>query len=320
MSHRLVIFTDPRDTAARILLPHLLDRIAERPQWTCVAVVTSAPDEAGRGAWRRPAELARRNLQIALGSGRRERALAVPPLSLSRLAKRHGFAILAAPEGNPNNQGLLQHLRESLAANLAFNIYCKSLFRAPLLDSFAMTVNYHNGELPRYRGLRASNWSIYDEQPHSSFTFHCMDSGMDTGNILCSEAVPIVADDTPGDLELRKAEKARDSLPLVLDAMQRRDFGHRQQGIGCEHTRPAYLLATCIEDPGALSHAEWNRRLRAFLRIRTLIDGKWYPVTRLALASGPGQFTFRSADGYWLKISALDFWPTWMRAVTGPFQ
>ncbi|MBP1625888.1 MAG: formyl transferase domain protein [Holophagaceae bacterium] len=312
MTTRLVIFADLENVASRVLVPQLLRCLQGRSDVVCVGIVTT--DYAGYGEALRHHWIARgkRRLQWALGSGCLERSLRVRPLPIERLAKACGAAALVAPGGDPNHFSLIEQLQQGLNAEVAINFYCKKRFRETLLASFAMTVNYHNGLLPRFRGLRASNWSIYVDELASGFTFHRMDAGMDTGGILLEGRVPMLHLETPADLELRKAEAASRELPRILDALVRRAPGRRQVGMGGEHTLQDFIRVTQVEDPSALSREEWVRRLRAFLRIRTRIAGHWLNITGLAPASKPGALGFRTCDGHWLRVVSTDFWPVWI--------
>lgn len=310
MKTRFVILADPRDLAAHVLVPELLRRIDGHEACRCAGLVLTGPPSPAPGGSRKNRVL--RHLQAALGTGRPDAGLSVRRMSSRRLAREHAIPVVSAPGGDPNHAELVQRLRGDLQAEVAINIYCRQRFRDPLLSSFDVCINYHNGLLPRFRGLRASNWSLYLDEATSGYTFHRMDAGLDTGAILASGAVDVREDDTPADLEVRKAEAACHALPRVLDAAVGRDEGCPQIGMGGYHDRQAYLLATVVEDPSTLIRAEWLRRLRAFLCVRTKIAGRWLPVTGLKAVSGPCPLAFRTADGGWMSVSAAAFWPTWL--------
>jgi methionyl-tRNA formyltransferase len=57
-------------------------------------------------------------------------------------------------------------------------------------------VNVHYAPLPRYRGNAPVNWAIINGEPSTAITLHLVDPGLDSGNILYQESVPIGADDT----------------------------------------------------------------------------------------------------------------------------
>ena len=45
-------------------------------------------------------------------------------------------------------------------------------------------VNFHNALLPKFPGRNAPSWAIYEEAEESGATWHFVNSGVDTGNIL----------------------------------------------------------------------------------------------------------------------------------------
>jgi methionyl-tRNA formyltransferase len=249
-----------------------------------------------------------------LNSGRWERTLDIPPLDVTRLISRYGIEVHSLPEGDPNHADVINRIEVALQANLAMNIHCLRLFRPELLSHFEMTTNYHNGSLPAFQGLRASNWSIYMGQLGSGYSFHRMDQGLDTGNLLLTGEVAVSAEETPGELELLKAIDARRHLPALLDSFINRELGQQQHGVGCTHNRTAHELITQVTAPSSLSQEEWQRRLRSFQRITTHLNGHKIPVTSIAAAHDGDPLSFRSADGIWLKVSGIDFWPaSWIR-------
>lgn len=52
-------------------------------------------------------------------------------------------------------------------------------------------INYHNSLLPRYRGMHAEAWAIYEGEKETGITWHKIDGGIDTGPILAQRRVPI---------------------------------------------------------------------------------------------------------------------------------
>lgn len=307
--NRLVIVTDPRHVAARVLLPALVEALRARADMRCTGVVVPRLQPHARRvmAWRR--ERWRRRLQVALGSGRWDGALDVAPLAVDKVATALAAPLCEIDDGDPNADDVLRWLDTQARGTVAINLVCVKPFRAPLLSRFEMVVNYHNGRLPRFRGLRASNWSIYAGETHSGFCFHRMDGGIDSGGVIAAGDVPVLDGDTPADLELRKARAAAVLLPDVVDALCRRDSGTSQSAMAGSHNRHAFELATRVADPTSLSRAEWQRRLRAFLRVSTCLEGRWWAVTSLAACAPGTRRAFRTADGEWLQVRCADFWP-----------
>src|SRR5438067_2780291 len=63
---------------------------------------------------------------------------------------------------------------------------------APTIGSF----NLHPGPLPRYAGLNAPSWAIYNGETEHGVTLHWMDAGIDTGPIAYQESFDVRGDDT----------------------------------------------------------------------------------------------------------------------------
>jgi methionyl-tRNA formyltransferase len=61
-------------------------------------------------------------------------------------------------------------------------------------------INYHPSLLPRYRGGSAINWAIINGETETGVTIHYIDAGIDTGDIILQERVPIYPEDTVASL------------------------------------------------------------------------------------------------------------------------
>lgn len=57
-------------------------------------------------------------------------------------------------------------------------------------------INYHPSLLPKYRGGSAIAWAIINGETQTGVTIHYIDEGVDTGDIIIQESVPIDPNDT----------------------------------------------------------------------------------------------------------------------------
>lgn len=97
------------------------------------------------------------------------------------------------------------------AAKLAaagVNLVCLTgflrLVKRPLLDAYPLRiVNIHPSLLPAFPGLEAWTQALRAGVAETGCTVHFVDEGMDTGPVILSEAVPVLADDTPESLHAR---------------------------------------------------------------------------------------------------------------------
>lgn len=65
-------------------------------------------------------------------------------------------------------------------------------------------INYHPSLLPKYRGGSAINWAVLSGEEDTGVTIHYLDEGVDTGDIILQEKVPVDINDTTGALYFNK--------------------------------------------------------------------------------------------------------------------
>lgn len=82
-------------------------------------------------------------------------------------------------------------------------------------------VNFHDGPLPRYGGLNAAVWALYDGQTTHGVSWHRMTAQVDQGEILVQRTFAIDDLDTALSLNARCWEAAVDSFPEVLACVER---------------------------------------------------------------------------------------------------
>jgi len=82
-------------------------------------------------------------------------------------------------------------------------------------------LNVHASLLPRWRGVSPIQAAILNEDEETGVTIMKMDAGIDTGDILTTRSIPILAEDTGGTLSaklaLLGAELLIDTLPAYLN-------------------------------------------------------------------------------------------------------
>lgn len=76
------------------------------------------------------------------------------------------------------------------------------------------TLNAHQGELPRFRGMNVIEWSIF-EGAAPTITIHFVDPGVDTGDIVAEERIPLRPGDTLATVKQRTGEQQVEMLARV---------------------------------------------------------------------------------------------------------
>jgi methionyl-tRNA formyltransferase len=172
-------------------------------------------------------------------------------------------------------------------------------------------VNIHGSLLPRWRGAAPVQRAIEAGDARTGITIMQMDSGLDTGDILRMQELPIEADDTSASLSARLA---RMGARLLLETLQSLAHGsaHRQpqptQGVTYAHKidkaealvdwqQSATLLERRVRafDPFPGACFSWNGQSVKLWRAR-VCPGAGGPAGRV-LPSGHGSLVVACGDG-----------------------
>lgn len=96
-----------------------------------------------------------------------------------------------------NKQELFGILREETEYSILFSVNNPYLIPADIVskENFVM-VNLHHALLPAHPGRNAEAWTIYDGDTVAGITWHRIDAGTDSGNILVQKSVPLTDEAT----------------------------------------------------------------------------------------------------------------------------
>ncbi|MCH5280634.1 MAG: methionyl-tRNA formyltransferase [Lachnospiraceae bacterium] len=83
-------------------------------------------------------------------------------------------------------------------------------------------INIHASLLPKYRGAAPIQWSIIEGEAETGVTIMQMDKGLDTGDILFQEKVPILPEETGESLFDKLAATG---ASLIVDALEKIEKG-----------------------------------------------------------------------------------------------
>ncbi|HZZ14719.1 MAG TPA: methionyl-tRNA formyltransferase [Candidatus Sulfotelmatobacter sp.] len=90
-------------------------------------------------------------------------------------------------------------------------------------------INLHASLLPKYRGAAPIQWAIARGETTTGVTTMLIDAGLDTGDILLQEKMPITADDTAETLAPRLAVVGADLTVKTLRGLQAGTISPRAQ-------------------------------------------------------------------------------------------
>lgn len=96
-------------------------------------------------------------------------------------------------------------------------------------------INIHGSLLPAYRGAAPVQWAVLDGQKEAGDTIMQMNEGLDTGDILMQESIPLSADETAGSLYDKLSSMGGPLLLKALDAIEEGNVTPVPQGDSGTH-------------------------------------------------------------------------------------
>ncbi|MEX3745398.1 MULTISPECIES: formyltransferase family protein [Lysinibacillus] len=148
--------------------------------------------------------------------------------------------------------------------SLMFLLGCNYLIPSEVVSNkYLSIVNYHNSLLPKHRGRNAEAWAIYEQDNTTGITWHFVDGGIDTGDIIIQEEV--VIDEKMSSLSLLKLQNqiALDKFKEILFELLEERSNHVNQDVDIK-----YKLHLSKDIPnGGFLNTEWNiDKIGAFLK------------------------------------------------------
>lgn len=114
---------------------------------------------------------------------------------------------------NPESQEILQKLAPDAVVIIAYGqIIPARLLPIPKLG----WINLHASLLPKYRGAAPVNWAIVNGERETGVTTMRIDAGMDTGDMLLQEKLPIGLAETTPELLTRLSEIGGELMARTL--------------------------------------------------------------------------------------------------------
>lgn len=146
-----------------------------------------------------------------------------------------------------------------LGISLAAPILKPSLFNIPKLG----TINLHKGKLPDYRGMPPAFWELHNSEERVGCSVHRIDEGLDTGPVLCEEALSRRPFSTLRGLQLELDEVG---IRLVCDAVEQLAHGNAtwtpQPPGGRTYRKPSLRKLREVEKRYPIHPVDaWPRRL-----------------------------------------------------------
>ena len=121
-------------------------------------------------------------------------------------------------ETDVNSPALKDHIL-SIQPDLIISVHLRKILYKEIF-SIAKTgaINVHPSLLPKYRGLSPQHQAIIHGDPESAVTVHFIEEGVDTGDIIIQERIPLNEADYIHDFQLKMLAVYKH---IVVDAVKR---------------------------------------------------------------------------------------------------
>jgi methionyl-tRNA formyltransferase len=170
---------------------------------------------------------------------------------------------IAQPESIKNNDAFREQLTalkpDAIIVVGYGRIIPQWMLELPRLGS----INLHASLLPKYRGAAPIQWAIARGETVTGVTTMKIDAGLDTGDILKQQEIPIASNDTAETLAPKVATVGANLMVETLSGLQRGSIHPRKQ----DHTQ-ATLAPILKKEDGLIAFsspaAEILNRLRGF--------------------------------------------------------
>ncbi len=152
----------------------------------------------------------------------RDRHLQLKPTLIKEFALQHNIPLLQ-PE-KIKDPYFADQLR-SYHADLFVVIAYGKILPQEILDVPAIfSVNVHASLLPKYRGAAPINWAVINGETETGITIIKMSAQLDAGEMISSVKLPILKDQTSGDLRMRLMSSGGELLMKTLEQIEKKDF------------------------------------------------------------------------------------------------
>ena len=149
------------------------------------------------------------------------------------------------------------------------SVYYRNIIKEPVLERAGWgSFNIHPSLLQRHRGCSSVPWAIINGDDITGVTFHYMDKGIDTGNIILQAAIQIDGDETQKSLYNKCMKKGAEYWPAALDLLCDNFAGVAQEGESTYHKRGVPYdgkIDNFLED-AYITDVDWLEKLEKFIR------------------------------------------------------
>ena len=207
------------------------------------------------------------------------RGMEVQISPLKRYAEQHGLA-LTQPEKIRNNTELQERLRALSPDAIIIVAYGRLIPPWMLALPKYGNLNVHASLLPKYRGAAPIQWAVANGETETGVTTMRIDEGLDTGDVLLQERVPISPQQTSVELSPVLAEVGAELMVRTLAGLEQGTLQAAKQ----DSTKATLAPILQREDGRDRLESDRTTDLRPLARVSTLA-GSVHKFPRKEIAS-----------------------------------
>lgn len=235
------------------------------------------------------------------------RGLTLTPPPVKVLAEERGIPVF---QPTKVRDGVLRDKLRELDLDFALVVAYGRILPQDVLDAPRLgCLNVHGSLLPRWRGAAPIQWCIVSGDRETGACLMQMDAGMDTGPVLFREAVPILPDETGGELFERLSLLSGELVRKVVPRFMRGELSPtKQPSEGITHARMIQKTDGALDfsQPAQAVH-DRARGFYPWPGAYTELAGKRVKVHKTQVAHATGNFaeagTVLSADALGVEVA-----------------
>lgn len=132
--------------------------------------------------------------------------------------RRNGINNINA--ANVNSPEVVEQIRQ-INPDLIVSVSMNQIVKKEILSMPPKRcINVHCAPLPKYAGMSPYVWALANNEDHSAATIHYMEEGLDEGDIIVQDKVPVVKNDSAFSLFYRCCLCAGRHLVKVVDEIE----------------------------------------------------------------------------------------------------
>lgn len=225
---------------------------------------------------------------------------------LYQLAQQHSIPFVGMVRDVLKEPLYIAELFKRFEPQWAISVFCTEIFSQELIDRFEQVVNFHNGDLPAYKGVRASSWAIANGDNSAQWCVHRLTVGIDNGPVLMRGSVSIEADDTAVHLDTKMAQDFAPRVGELLSMLEQNSLGEPQKGEPNYYSYADAKRARLLGEPQNYTAQQLLHRVRAFAPVviklaqgNTKIRSAQIDISESQSSIEPraGEHLIRSSDG-----------------------